>query len=57
MKSLKKFYKIMETDSIDTIHQWVSNWDDIMKFMIVLVTSSKEAKKRCLSLFETPCEG
>lgn len=48
-ENMEKCYQVMETDSIDKIHQWISNWDDVMEFDIVPVISSAEAKARALS--------
>lgn len=48
-EKFEKCYQVMKTDSIDNIHQWISNWDDVMKFEIVPVMSSAEAKKKALS--------
>ncbi len=47
-ENLEKCYQVMETDSIDNIHQWISNWDDVMEFEIVPVISSAEAKEKAL---------
>lgn len=48
-EKMEKCYQVMETDSIDKIHQWISNWDDMMEFKIVPVISSAEAQRRALS--------
>ena len=45
-ENMEKCYQVMETDSIKKIHQWISNWDDVMEFEIVPVISSAEAKKK-----------
>jgi len=39
-------YQVMESDSIDKLHEWISNWNDIADFKIIPVISSAEAKKR-----------
>jgi len=39
-------YQVMESDSIDKLHDWFRNWDDIVDFKITPVISSAEAKKR-----------
>jgi hypothetical protein len=36
----------MESDSTDKLHEWISNWSDIVDFKIIPVISSAEAKKR-----------
>lgn len=48
-EKMETCYQVMETDSEDKIHQWISNWDDVMEFEIVLVISSAEARKKALS--------
>lgn len=48
-ENMEKCYQVMETDSIEKIHQWISNWDDVMEFEIVAVISSIEARKKALS--------
>lgn len=48
-EKMETCYQVMETDSIDKIHEWISNWEDVMEFEIVPVISSAEAKKRALS--------
>jgi len=39
-------YQVMESDSVDKLHEWFYNWDDIVDFKIIPVISSAEAKKR-----------
>jgi hypothetical protein len=39
-------YQVMESDSIDKLHEWISNWNDIVDFKIIPVIRSAEAKKR-----------
>ncbi|WP_234571801.1 DUF3303 domain-containing protein [Rhodohalobacter sp. 614A] len=48
-ENMEKCYQVMETDSEEKIHQWISNWDDVMEFKIVPVISSEEAKNKALS--------
>lgn len=48
-ENMEKCYQVMETNSIHNIHQWISNWDDVMEFEIVPVISSEKAKKKALS--------
>lgn len=47
-EKMEKCYQVMKTDSEDNIHEWISNWDDVMEFEIVPVISSGEAKKKAL---------
>lgn len=39
-------YQLMETASVDTLHQWISNWNDLTDFEIVPVISSAAAKEK-----------
>ena len=39
-------YQVMESDSIDNLETWISNWNDVADFKVVPVISSAEAKKR-----------
>lgn len=48
-EDMKKCYQVMETDSVEKIHQWISNWDDVMEFKIIRVISSSEARQKTLT--------
>jgi len=39
-------YQVMESDSIDNLETWISNWNDVADFKVIPVISSAEAKKR-----------
>ena len=39
-------FQVMESDSIDKLHEWISNWNDLVDFEVIPVISSAEAKKR-----------
>lgn len=39
-------YQVMESDSIEKLHEWICNWNDIVDFKIIPVISSAEAKRR-----------
>lgn len=47
-EDMETCYQVMETDSIEKIHEWILNWDDVMEFEIVPVITSLEAKKKAL---------
>lgn len=47
-ENMEKCYQVMESESIDKIHQWIANWEDVMEFEVVPVISSAEAKKKAL---------
>jgi hypothetical protein len=42
-------YQLMESDSIEGMQQWISNWNDIVDFEIIPVISSAEAKEKVFS--------
>jgi hypothetical protein len=42
-------YQLMESDSIEGMQQWISNWNDIVDFEIIPVISSAEAKEKIFS--------
>ena len=37
-------YQLMESDSLDKLNEWTSNWNDIVDFELIPVISSSEAK-------------
>lgn len=39
-------YQLMESDSLEKIQIWISNWDDLVKFEIISVISSEEARAK-----------
>jgi len=39
-------YQVMEADSEDNIHEWISNWDDIADFEVIPVITSAQAKEK-----------
>lgn len=39
-------YQIMQCDDPTLLHQWMRNWDDIVRFEIIPVISSSEAAAR-----------
>jgi hypothetical protein len=41
-------YQLMESDSLDKLNEWISNWNDIVDFELIPVISSTEAKKRVM---------
>ena len=41
-------YQLMESDSLDKLNEWISNWNDIVDFELVPVISSSEAKNRVM---------
>lgn len=43
-------HQLMETASADTLHQWISNWNDLTDFEIVPVVSSEAAKAKVFNL-------
>jgi len=41
-------YQLMESDSLDKLNEWTSNWNDIVDFELIPVISSSEAKNRVM---------
>jgi hypothetical protein len=39
-------YQVMEADRIEKIHEWISNWNDLVDFEIIPVITSAEAKEK-----------
>ena len=39
-------YQVMQTDSKEKIHEWISHWDDLADFEIIPVITSAEAKEK-----------
>lgn len=48
-EEMKKCYQIMECEDINLLHEWTSNWQDIVDFEIVPVITSKEAQEKYLN--------
>ncbi len=42
-------YQVMESDSIEGLQQWISNWNDIVDFEIIPVITSAQAKEKIFS--------
>ena len=43
---LEQCFQLMETDDEALIHEWISNWDDIVSFEVFPVITSAEAATR-----------
>jgi len=43
-------YQVMETDSIEKLHEWISHWNDLADFEIVPVITSAQAKEKAFSM-------
>ena len=39
-------YQVMESDSDEKIHEWISHWDDLADFEVIPVITSAEAKEK-----------
>ena len=42
-------YQVMESDTEEKIHEWISHWKDLADFEIIPVVTSSEAKMKILS--------
>lgn len=47
-EELKVCFQLMESETEELIHQWISNWKDFTEFEIFPVISSANAKKKIL---------
>jgi len=45
-ESVSICYQVMEAGSIEKIHEWISNWNDLVDFEIIPVITSAEAKEK-----------
>lgn len=48
-KDLLTCYQVMESESEQKLHQWISNWNDLADFEVIPVFSSAEAKEKVMS--------
>ncbi|MEI9943507.1 MAG: DUF3303 family protein [Chitinophagaceae bacterium] len=39
-------YQVMESDSVQKLHEWISNWNDLADFEIISVITSRKRKKK-----------
>ena len=44
-KDVNTCYQLMESENIDKISDWISNWNDLADFEVVSVIDSKLAKE------------
>jgi len=42
-------YQVMETSSVEKLHEWIKNWNDLADFEVVPVISSAAAKQKVFS--------
>lgn len=42
-------YQLMESDSVDSIRQWIGYWSDLADFEVIPVNSSAAAKAKILA--------
>ena len=45
-KDIKTCYQVMESPSMDKLHEWISNWNDIVDFEVIPVITSAEARAK-----------
>lgn len=41
-----KCFQVMECDDVSLLHEWASNWNDIVDFQFIPVVSSKEMAEK-----------
>lgn len=44
-ENLERCFQLMETDRRELIDEWISNWQDLVAFEVIPVTSSSDAAK------------
>ena len=42
-------YQVMEAETEEKLHQWISNWNDLADFEVIPVLTSAEAKEKVFS--------
>lgn len=42
-------YQLMESESLECIHQWIERWQDLADFEVVPIITSDEARRKVLS--------
>ena len=42
-------YQVMESESIDKLKEWISNWNDLADFEIIPVITSAQAKAKVMN--------
>ena len=47
-EDVKTCYQVMNSDSLEKLHEWINNWEDLADFEIIPVISSAEAKEKVI---------
>lgn len=47
-ENVETCFQLMESESLDLIHEWIEKWNNLADFEIVPVISSVEAKRKAL---------
>lgn len=42
-------FQVMETDSVEKLHEWISHWNDLADFELIPVISSAAAREKAFS--------
>ena len=48
-EQIETCYQVMESESLEKVKEWVSNWNDLADFEIIPVISSDQAKEKILN--------
>jgi hypothetical protein len=48
-EDLTTCWQVMETESLDLLNEWISQWDDLVDFEVVPVMSSADARAKAFS--------
>ena len=42
-------YQLMQTNSVEKLHEWIGHWSDLADFEVIPVITSVEAKEKVLA--------
>lgn len=45
-ESVQTCYQVMESDNVEKLDQWISNWKDFADFEVIPVITSAQARKK-----------
>jgi hypothetical protein len=48
-EDLTTCWQVMETENLDLLNEWISQWDDLVDFEVVPVMSSADARAKAFS--------
>ncbi len=45
-EDIKTCYQVMESGTVERIHEWIQHWTDLSEFQIIPVLTSAQAKEK-----------